>query len=777
MSKRSSSQSSLLSLGVKRIRCGENSSEEQPEPADHTTDDPHDDDDEGQHNPDEDALDEFTECSSDCCKADRGGPNQPKSSQILATTKRIQSHQARYVQAGWFSQHPWLSLCETRKKLFCYYCCIAERKKLMTFSNKAEDTFSKLGFCNWKKASQRFVKHEGSHAHSEAYLKVKSTVNVGSMLSEAHKKDQEMRRKMLLKQLSSLKYLLRQGLAIRGHDDKEGNLIQLLKLRAEDDSQLRTWLSDGKYLSPVIVNEQIKLMADSVLRGLLSEIRSAPWFSLIADEASDVNYKEQLCVVIRWVDEEYEIYEDPIGLVQVPKTDANTLTCALKDVLVRCILPLSQCRGQAYDDASNMSGHLRGVAARIKSKQPAALHVHCLAHCLNLCLQDAARICSHVRDALELIIELVKLIKYSPKRSSLFQSLKSQVSPDTSDLRPLCPTRWTVRTAAIGAVLSNYSTLCTVLEEVNTTGRDEYAMKAGGMLRMLEKFSTFFGLKLCFMVFSSTEQLSCTLQGKDTTIQEAKGAAMLAESHLRRQRDDDAFDKFYECVVSEAQDLTEEPVLPRRRRIPRRTVEESDCYNHETPKEYFRQRYFEVLDVISNEISRRFDQDDFSLVAEIEQIILSAGNGQEVVIPEAIRTAYKEDLNMTRLATHLSMLPDIIKSYGETTGTPIKKVTNVRTVCQALNETPGAKRLCSELHRLLTLFLTIPVTTASSERTFSAMRRLKNYLRSSMTQERLNHILLLHCHKSRTDSINVHHVMTSFISVNERREQYFGKLS
>ena len=47
---------------------------------------------------------------------------------------------------------------------------------------------------------------------------------------------------------------------------------------------------------------------------------------------------------------------------------------------------------------------------------------------------------------------------------------------------------------------------------------------------------------------------------------------MLAESHLKRQGDDDAFDKFYEWVVSEAQDLTEEPFLPRRR-IPRRTVE------------------------------------------------------------------------------------------------------------------------------------------------------------------------------------------------------------
>ena len=89
---------------------------------------------------------------------------------------------------------------------------------------------------------------------------------------------------------------------------------------------------------------------------------------------------------------------------------------------------------------------------------------------------------------------------------------------------------------------------------------------------MFEKFATFFGfgfgLKLCFLIFSSTNQLSRMLQGKHTTIQEAKGAA---ESHLRRRRNDDAFEKFYELVVTEAQDLTEEPALPRRKKIPKRT--------------------------------------------------------------------------------------------------------------------------------------------------------------------------------------------------------------
>ena len=110
------------------------------------------------------------------------------------------------------------------------------------------------------------------------------------------------------------------------------------------------------------------------------------------------------------------------------------------------MLPLEKCRGQVYDGASNMFGHIHGVAARVKQEQNAALHVHCLAHLLNLCLQDAVRVCTPIGDCLHLVMELVQLIKWSPKRSSLFEQLKNEMTPGTHDLRPLCPTRWTVRT-------------------------------------------------------------------------------------------------------------------------------------------------------------------------------------------------------------------------------------------------------------------------------------------------------------------------------------------
>ena len=56
------------------------------------------------------------------------------------------------------------------------------------------------------------------------------------------------------------------------------------------------------------------------------------------------------------MDDAYNIPEDTLGLLQLPNTKAETIFSAIKDILIRCSLPISQCRGQAFDGASNMSG-------------------------------------------------------------------------------------------------------------------------------------------------------------------------------------------------------------------------------------------------------------------------------------------------------------------------------------------------------------------------------------------------------------------------------------
>ena len=163
--------------------------------------------------------------------------------------------------------------------------------------------------------------------------------------------------------------------------------MQLLHLRSEECLHLKQWIKEKKYLSGDIINEIIRIMSNQLLRTLLSEVREAGMFSLIADEATDINNSEQLCVSVRWVDTAFKIHESPVELINVPKTDAATITTMIKDCLTRFALPLSQCHGQAYDGASNRSGHLTGVAARIQEAEPTAIYVHCLAHSTNLCLQ------------------------------------------------------------------------------------------------------------------------------------------------------------------------------------------------------------------------------------------------------------------------------------------------------------------------------------------------------------------------------------------------------
>jgi len=63
-----------------------------------------------------------------------------------------------------------------------------------------------------------------------------------------------------------------------------------------------------------------------------------------------------LNVSIRWVNNSYDINEDSIGLWRVPDTRAETLYKVISDALNHCTLPISLCRGKAYDDAANMLG-------------------------------------------------------------------------------------------------------------------------------------------------------------------------------------------------------------------------------------------------------------------------------------------------------------------------------------------------------------------------------------------------------------------------------------
>ena len=73
------------------------------------------------------------------------------------------------------------------------------------------------------------------------------------------------------------------------------------------------------------------------------------------------------------------------------------------------------------------------------------------------------------------------------------------------------------------------------------------------------------------------------------------------------------------------------------------------------------------------------------------------------------------------------------------------------------------------------ILLVIPAANVTSERTLSALRRVKTYLRSTMTQTRKNNLITLHVHKERTDALDLNAIANEFTARNERRRCVFGK--
>ena len=120
------------------------------------------------------------------------------------------------------------------------------------------------------------------------------------------------------------------------------------------------------------------------------------------------------------------------------------------------------------------------------------------------------------------------------------------------------------------------------------------------------------------------------------------------------------------------------------------------------------------------------------------------------------------------LRRQLPLLVDVVKQGC------VHRVTSICTICEAMKANPTYKLILSEVHKLLRLYLVIPITSATAERTFSVLKRLLNYLRSTMTEKRLNNYLLLHAHRDLTDKLNLVDIAKEFISVNTERQRHFG---
>ena len=299
--------------------------------------------------------------------------------------------------------------------------------------------------------------------------------------------------------------------------------------------------------------------------------------------------------------------------------------------------------------------------------------------------------------------EIVKLINYSPKRKHLFSEKHfDSEGPSTTGIKPLCPTRWTARTAAIEAVINHYSVIIDRMEDINLNTHDEYGLKAGGVLSALEKFETFFSLRLCYLLFGCAENTSKVLQAKDISVQEAVSAVKVTQSFYQRQRQDEYFEKFFESTITDARALNiGEPVLPRFRRPPQRFDGDTQ-HEFRHPRELFRKQYFEALDLLIQELHDRFEQKEIMQpVLSMESLLLKSANGERhaVELEQFTASVFKDDLSIEKLDRELAILVDVINVELP----KVKRVTSIRTICEAMRAHAN-RQMLSEVHKLLRQF-------------------------------------------------------------------------
>ena len=257
------------------------------------------------------------------------------------------------------------------------------------------------------------------------------------------------------------------------------------------------------------------------------------------------------------------------------------------------------------------------------------------------------------------------------------------------------------------------------------------------------------------------------MQKADMSAAEGQSVTSMVVSTLKSLRSDASFDLFWQVTAS-AEDLdVNKPALPRRRKIPRRFDDGSAPTFHTTVEDHYRVIYFEALDLVTSSIEDRFNQPGYKTYEKVQALLLKAAAAKPYEEEmHFVLSFYGSDFDSLLLPTHLQIFSQNFPADGKVL------ISDILTFFRSC--TPGQLELMSQVSKLVRLLLVMPATNAESERSFSALRRIKTYLRSTMSQQRLNHLMLLHIHKSHTDSLNLVDVANDFIAGNDHRKHVFG---
>ena len=318
----------------------------------------------------------------------------------------------RSFRYDWLKLYPWLCYSPCEDGAFCL-SCVLFGDRFPGKARKIQKLFAQP-FKYWNNAIFTFRRHAGHGTGGEIGLHACTFPILTSLLSQMSgaaqpieiiidsgiKKEVEENREKLAPIVDSVLFCGRLGLPLRGHRDDAkyhpevgsyssggvGNFVESLnfRVRAGDkvlEEHLKTCGKNQTYISKTSQNKMINCCGQVISEMIIEDITKSKFYTSIADEASDSSGKEQMSLVLRFVDGEMNIREEFIAFLHCKwGLSGAQLAQLILEALDNLTLPIEDCRGQGYDGAGAVAGHLNGLSAHILRLNSKALYTHCYSH-------------------------------------------------------------------------------------------------------------------------------------------------------------------------------------------------------------------------------------------------------------------------------------------------------------------------------------------------------------------------------------------------------------
>ncbi|XP_062505053.1 52 kDa repressor of the inhibitor of the protein kinase-like [Corticium candelabrum] len=333
----------------------------------------------------------------------------------------------------------------------------------------------------------------------------------------------------------------RQNIALRGHcesklatDEESKHVCNSRNFQAllwfgmdAGDQILREHLAtaprNAQYHSPTIQNDLIAATSQWIQKKIVQEVKEAKFFAVCADEAADAANKEQLALIIPFVDKSGLVQEHFLEFLHCAsgvsgEAIAQNILCALE----KHSLDVNNLRGQGYHGAGKMAGKYQGAAARIQRIHPKAIYVHCAAHILNLCIVAACKV-QGIRNMQGTLDQIYLFFSLSPKREQELQVHIKELHVDQGRRTKLvntCKTRWVARMESFQVFMELLPSVVTTLEVVSTGQgwNAEPSSKAATLLTSITQFEFVMALVVAHACFDFVKGLTVSLQGRSQDI-------------------------------------------------------------------------------------------------------------------------------------------------------------------------------------------------------------------------------------------------------------------